>query len=692
MTSQRTLVRSVGRIKLVLLAVLWLGAWQALGAANAPSFTAEQATKGKPLYQKHCATCHGAQLQGEQVSPALNGDRFDQAWRGKSAAILGFHLRRMPPEPADNPGGLGDEVYTNILAFILQSNGFAASDTPLPSDLASLDAVAIPEVEGAVFDPDAPVAADARSPALAKVAPVTDEMLRNPSPDDWLHPSRTYDNQGYSPLDAINKENVQFLTIAWRAPLRNGNSMPMPIVHQGIMYLQTTPDTVLALDATNGQVQWRYQHKPKNASSQKMGVALHGDMVFVPTSDLQVIALNAKTGELIWKTEVAGTVTGQSRMPMAYQLRSPPLVVGDKVLQGVTASFVPKGGYVIALDVATGKEAWRFNTIARPGEPNGDTWNDVPLEKRSGGSIWHELSYDPELDLVYFGIAPTYDTGPLLKPVANASSPKVNSNALYTNCTVAIRPKTGELVWYYQHVENDQWDLDWVFERTLATVQIDGKPRKVVMNVGKMGILEALDAATGKYLFSVDPGVQNVITAIDPKTGAKTIDPARLPDPSRSTDVCPSAIGARSWPTTSFSPQTQFAYLPLTESCMKMGPEGFRLLTSGVGISGATHPGTADGKLGRLQAIDVANKKLGWNVDLTNSPTTGILTTGSGLLFVGDLDPSLKAFDATNGKQLWSSKLDAPPSSSVITYKVDGKQYVAVIAGMNNFHIDGLAR
>ena len=158
-------------------------------------------------------------------------------------------------------------------------------------------------------------------------------------------------------------------------------------------------------------------------------------------------------------------------------------MVGDKVIQGVTASFVPKGGFAVAIDVESGKEAWRFNTIARPGEPNGESWNDVPLEKRSGGSIWHELSYDPELDLVYFGIAPTYDTGPLLHPVANTA---VNANALYTNCTVAIRPKTGELAWYYQHVANDQWDLDWVFERTIVNVPWNGKTRKAVMNVGKM--------------------------------------------------------------------------------------------------------------------------------------------------------------------------------------------------------------
>jgi alcohol dehydrogenase (cytochrome c) len=475
--------------------------------------------------------------------------------------------------------------------------------------------------------------------------------------------------------------------------LRDGTSMPMPLVHGGVMYLLTFPDTALALDASNGQVLWRHRYEPQGSpSSQKMGLALQGDKVFMPTSDLHVLALSAKTGELVWDHKIAPPTAPPKRpsaLPISYQLRSPPLVVGDKVIQGVTASFVPMGGFAVAIDVASGKEAWRFNTIARPGEPNGDSWNDVPLEKRSGGSIWHELSYDPELDLVYFGIAPTYDTGPLLHPSANTA---VNANALYTNCTVAIRPKTGELAWYYQHVANDQWDLDWVFERTIVNVPWDGKTRKAVMNVGKMGILEALDATTGEYLFSVDAGIQNVITAIDPKTGAKTIDPGKLPDPKRPTDVCPSAIGARSWPPTSYSPKTQLAYLPLTESCMRLGPQGFRLLTSGVGISGATHPATADGKNGRLQAIDLANRKLGWTTDLVNAPTTGLLATAGGVVFVGDLDPSLKAVDDTTGELLWSTKLDNAPSSGLVTYRVKDKQYLAVVVGMHNFHVDGVAR
>ena len=163
----------------------------------------------------------------------------------------------------------------------------------------------------------------------------------------------------------------------------------------------------------------------------------------------------------------------------------------------------------------------------------------MPLDQRSGGSVWQQGTYDAELNLIYFGVAPTYDTLPLLHPIKD---PSVNSDALYTDCTIALNPDTGKLVWFYQHLANDQWDLDWVFERQIVTMTIDGRPRKVVMNVGKMAILDALDAETGEYLFSVDSGTQNVITRIDPKTGAKTIDPEKWPDPNRPAVICPGRI------------------------------------------------------------------------------------------------------------------------------------------------------
>jgi alcohol dehydrogenase (cytochrome c) len=684
------LLRGRGLICLLLLTAGLSGPGSAGSAARAadapaPAFTAEQAAKGRALYQQHCASCHGPRLQGEHVTPGLVGDRFDRSWRGKSAGILAFHLRRMPPEPLDAPGGLGDEVYANILAHILQANGFEPGEVALPSALDTLEGMTIPALEGVAWEPDAPVMAASESERLKALTPVTSDMLKNPPAGDWLLNGRTYDGHAFSPLTAIDRESVKYLSTAWRAPLRPGVGMPNPLVHQGVMFLHTFPDTVLALDATNGDVLWRFRYQPKSLSSQKMGLALHGDKVLVPTSDLHVLALAAKTGELMWDHEI---VPETPAMRAAYQLRSAPLVVGNKVIQGVTASFVPKGGFAVALDLETGKEVWRFHSIARPGEPHGETWNDVPLEKRSGGSIWHQGTWDPELNRIFYGIAPTYDTGPLLHPVAKEG---VSSEAMYTNCTVSVDPDTGELDWCYQHVANDQWDLDWVFERQLVDLEINGRPRRTVINVGKMAILEALDAETGAYLFSVDAGIQNVITAIDPETGEKTIDPQRLPDPQRPTDVCPSALGARSWPSTSYSPQTKMVYVPLTESCMHLGPQGMRLLTSGVGIGPAEHPASADGKVGRLQAIDLVNRKLGWTHDLAAPLSTSTLATGGGVVFTGDLEPSLKAFDDRTGELLWQARLDANPSSGVITYEVDGRQYVAVVVGFSNFHIAGLA-
>ncbi|MEK7793388.1 MAG: PQQ-binding-like beta-propeller repeat protein [Candidatus Hydrogenedentota bacterium] len=664
--------------------ILALGPWQSVCFAKTPGFTEAQAKAGRTDYRTQCASCHGPQLEGVHISPGLKGPRFDAMWRGKSADVLMFHLRRMPQAPVGAPGSLGDETYTNILAYILISNGLASGEEALPGDSKALGDLTIPQLEGEQVDLLAPTADAAASELLKNLAPVTDAMLRDPSPNDWLLTGRTYNAASFSPLAQINRENVAGLKPAWRTPLRYGMSMPMPLVHQGIMYLHTFPDTVIALDGTNGKILWRYEYKPKTGSSQKMGLGLSGDKVLVPTSDLHVLAVNAKTGELIWDHAITMETSAQGR---GYQLRSAPLVVGDKVIQGVTASFVPKGGFLLAIDIESGKEVWRFNTIARPGEPYGDSWNGLPLEKRSGGSVWHQGSYDPELNLIYYGVAPTYDTGPLLHPVEDKS---VNNKALYTNCTIALDPNTGKLVWHYQHMQNDLWDLDWAFERQIATVPVDGKPRKVVMNVGKMAILEALDAATGEYLFSLDSGVQNVITAIDPKTGAKTVDPEKMPDPGRPCDICPSAIGARAWPLISYSPKTNFVYVPIAEWCMRLGKEGVRLLTSGVGITWAEHPDARDGMMGRIQAIDVANQKLAWSQNEVAPLSTGMLATEGGLVFAGDLGPSLKAYDDATGEVLWRAKLDDNPSSSLITYSVGDKQYVAVVAGMNNLHVDGL--
>ena len=268
---------------------------------------------------------------------------------------------------------------------------------------------------------------------------------------------------------------------------------------------------------------------------------------------------------------------------MPYSLRGAPLVANGMVLQGVTATMIPEGGFIVGLDLESGEEVWRFHSIARPDEPGGNTWNNLALKDRSGGSVWVPASYDPELDLAYYGTAPTYDTAPLLHALNEEG---ISNEALYTNATIALRPKTGELVWYFQHMPNDQWDLDWVFERQIVNLEVEGVPRKVVLTAGKMALYDVLDAETGEYLNSYDVGLQNIVTAIDPETGDKAINPRAIPNSEDANLLCPMANAGRNWPSASVNPNKKMLYLPLAEICMMFGPTSptRTLLSTGVAI------------------------------------------------------------------------------------------------------------
>ncbi len=233
-----------------------------------------------------------------------------------------------------------------------------------------------------------------------------------------------------------------------------------------------------------------------------------------------------------------------------------------------TSGRVGGKNYIVALDAETGNLAWRFNTIAQPGEPGGDTWNDHTAEERNGGSVWIAGSYDSALNLAFFGVAQTYDTALLAKPVR----PGVKTDGLYTDCTLAINPDTGKLVWYYQHLPNDQWDLDWVFERQVVRMPVNGVVRPVIMTSGKQATYDVLDAETGKWIYSKDLGLQNIVSSIDPVTGKKTINPQTLPGDGQTHMVCPHADGAKSWLPGSYNPDTKILYIPLVEACMDLTP------------------------------------------------------------------------------------------------------------------------
>ena len=507
---------------------------------------------------------------------------------------------------------------------------------------------------------------------------VTAAELVDPVDEDWLIWRRTYDAQGYSPLDQVNKNNIKDLKEAWRIPLLEGPNMATPLVHDGVMFLASTQDTVLALDAISGKQLWKYEHRPTGFISPKIGLALHGNKVIVPTQNMQLVALDASTGKVIWTHEIE-TPEHEQPLRLPYSLRGAPLVANGMVLQGVTATMIPEGGFIVGLDLESGEEVWRFHSIARPDEPGGNTWNNLALKDRSGGSVWVPASYDAELDLAYYGTAPTYDTAPLLHSL---NMEGVSNEALYTNATIALRPKTGELAWFFQHMPNDQWDLDWVFERQLIELEVNGTLRKVVLTAGKMALYDVLDAATGEYLNSFDVGFQNIVTAVDPKTGDKSINPRAIPNAEDANLLCPMANAGRNWPSASINPNSKTLYLPLSEVCMMFGPTSNTrtLLSTGVAIK-AQPSADSDGKFGRVQAINIETGEMLWDFREVVPPVSAALSTAGGLLFFGTLDNRFVALDEVNGNVLWEDDLADIPASFPISYGVDGKQYIAVVIG-----------
>jgi alcohol dehydrogenase (cytochrome c) len=595
--------------------------------------------------------------------------------------------------PFGQPGTLDKASYAEAVAFILYSNGAAAGAVELPMDAGSMRPFTIPGSAPQASKSSVAVIASRQTPAqelsqdaiarepdilppqaaatLSALTNVTDAMLRTPSAKDWLIWRRTYDSQGHSPLTQINVHNVKSLRQVWSWGLAPGWMEGTPLVHDGILFIQSGADTIQALDGANGDLLWSYVRRaPGDAklassglSTVKRNMAIYGTALYAATVDAHVIALDVKNGHLLWDQPIAD-------YKESWYVSSGPLVVKGKVITGLAGSVAkqPGGAFIVALDAGSGKELWRFNTVARPGEPGGDSWNTLPVKKRSGGSIWTAGSYDADLNLVFFGTGNTYDT----EAYRHKATPDANVDLLYTNTTLALNPDSGKLVWYYQHMPNDLLDLDWAFEQTIMTITIAGGPRKVIMTGGKIALFDAVDAKTGQYLFSRDFGLQTVVTAVDKTTGSKTVNPDTAPIDSKPQMICPSALGTRNWESTSFDPQTRILYAPLDEICTT----DVRNLISAM----IARPGSG-GKLGRLAAMDVQTGKILWTERARPIQTSALLATAGGVVFNSNVDRWFRANDSKTGAELWKTRLQDAPNAFPITYTVKGKQYVAVAAG-----------
>ena len=418
----------------------------------------------------------------------------------------------------------------------------------------------------------------------ARIDPVTDAELQDPPPEEWLMWRRTLDGWGYSPLDQINRDNVDRLRMVWTRALGPGRNQGTPLVRNGVLFMPNPRDIIQAIDAVTGDLHWQHtRNRPDDLADYMIGtlvdvnrnVAIHGKLIIDTSMDDHIFALHAETGEMVWETEVLDYKVNPANQT------SGPIIANGKVISG--RSCDPRGGphscVITAHDPATGKELWRTRLIPAPGEPGDETWGDVPFEERRHVGAWMVPSFDPALNLIYVGTSVTSPAPKFMVGGADLAH-------LYHNSTLALDADTGEIVWYYQHL-NDSWDLDHPFERLLVDTPVrpdpaavswinprltPGEVRRVVTGIpGKTGVVYTLDRATGEFLWATPTITQNVISGIDGATGAVTENAELVFTASGQTVLaCPHATGGKDWEAGAYSPLTNTMYMPLRNTCARM--------------------------------------------------------------------------------------------------------------------------
>ena len=519
--------------------------------------------------------------------------------------------------------------------------------------------------------------------------PVSEEMLRNPAPGEWLNWRGTDNAWGYSPLDQITLDNVGELQLAWSWAMdETGSQEAAPLAHDGILYVPNPRGVIQALDGATGDLIWEYRPGvtlrvdgtrtsdntglPANARAVvgrgvQKNIAIYGDMIYAATGDASIVAVDARTGREVWKTAVADPGLG-------YFYVAGPIVAHGKLITGISGCERYKDDvcFITGHDAITGQELWRTSTIARPGEPGGDTWGDLPLRFRAGSDAWIAGSYDAETNLVYWA---TSQAKPWARAVRGTAG-----DALYTNSSLALDPDTGELVWHYQYLPGETHDMDEVFESVL----IDVAGRRSLFKMGKLGILWQIDRTTGEFINATDIGYQNILS-VDSETGEVRYRPGMIPEIGVEIEMCPSTSGFKSWRAMAFSPLTNALYIPVALNCelATFGPAERILGGGGTGPVrriNTPHP-ASEGNLGELLVIDIRNGEVMWRHRTPSPINTAALTTAGGLVFAGDWDRHMYAYNAQSGDILWQTRLPTSTQGFPISYLADGKQYVAIPVG-----------
>ena len=512
----------------------------------------------------------------------------------------------------------------------------------------------------------------------ADYSSVTKQRLSNPEDANWLMYRRTYDGWGYSPLDQITTENVKTLRPAWSysTGVREGHQAP-PLVNDGVMFVSTPENQILALDAASGDLIWRYVRELPDDLLQlhptNRGVALFGEVVYLATVDAFLVALDAKTGAVLWEKEVEDYLSG-------YYMTMAPLIAEGNVMVGVSGGEFGIRGFVAAFDAKTGEPTWKTYTIPGPGEPGNETWPGDTW-KTGGVPVWLTGNYDPDTKIAYWG---TGNGGPWV------GATRAGDN-LHATSVIALNVTTGKLVAHHQYHWNDSWDWDEVSPPLLIDVERDGKTIKGLVHAGRNGYLWLLDRAAETIRFvDAKPFVnQNVFTSIDPKTGRPTYDESKKPVVGKRVDFCPSLWGGKNWPPSAYSPKTRLLYIPANEnlcSAISASPASYRPgdLYMGAALSDMkVYPKSPDvDHIGELQAWDLDTGERKWTAKFPQQLWAPVLTTGGGLVFAGGTnDRFFRAFDATSGEILWQQRTNSGVTGVPTSFAVDGVQYIAVQSG-----------
>jgi alcohol dehydrogenase (cytochrome c) len=662
-----------------------------------------QAERGELLYQKNCAACHLVDLSGSFEAPNLADNSFRNNWSNRGMQEFLDMLRRtMPPQA---PGSLSESQYQDVSAFLLSANAIPASSTvsltaansvvflngdvsalangvqrtPVPGRAGTVPSPhtrnAVPEI-ATVYSSDRALSRSytgINNSAIDKFRNVSSKELANPAPADWTYWRRSPQSQGYTPLDQITTENVSSLSLAWVWGMEAGRSQPAPLVRDGIIFIPNFGNVVQALDGRDGSLLWEYRRQfPEGGRSGGLlrTLAMWEDMIFVATTDAHLVGLDARTGAVRWDSEIADETLG-------YSNTSGPIVADGVVINGITGCgrFFEQSCFITGHDANTGEELWKTFTIAQPGEAGGDTWGDLPLEFRGGGDVWITGSWDPELGLVFFGVAQA-------KPwMAASRGLTTDDSALYSNSTLAIDPKDGRIVWHRQHVPGESLDMDEAFEQVL----IDIVDEPYLFTIGKSGILWKLDRRTGEFMGLKETVFQNVFSDINLETGeVRYREDIRNMQVGEWLSVCPSTAGGHNWQSTGYHPPSRNLVIPLSQSCMEMSP---REVTFEVGSGGnqgdrrwMEMPNT-EGQFGKLSAFNVDSMEESWSIEQRAPFLTAALTTAGGLVFIGDYDRYVHAYDVGTGEELWRTRLATSAQGFPVSFAVDGEQYVAIPAG-----------